>query len=140
MHQLLRWANRREVARELTRRGFDVSGETLNRWVREEREVPSIVERMVLDMYGMTQEEAAEPVWVRRLETKLDLVVSNQGIVADAALKRLVSVLAPAGRVEDVESLAAELRRVPPPSGEAPPDSPSKEGRGTGARGGRESA
>ena len=75
VHQLLRWANKREVARELTRRGFDVSGETLNRWVREEREFPPVVERMVRDMYGLTTKEAAPPAMEERLARVESLLV-----------------------------------------------------------------
>lgn len=86
-----------------------------------------------------TQKEAAPP-WAERLEDKLDQVVANQSAVTDEAVRQLLAALASPGRVADVESIAAELRRVPPPSGEAPPDSPDTEDRDTEAPANRESA
>ncbi len=139
VHEVLFWANRRAVAREITERGYRVSGETLNRWVRDQSEVPAIVERIVFELFGIGQQETAPP-WAERLEQKIDLVVSNQGVVADEALRKLVSVLAPPGRVADVESIAAELRRKPPRSGAAPDDPLDTEDRGTSQPTGQGSA
>ena len=107
VHQLLRWANKREVARELTRRGFDVSGETLNRWVREEREIPAVVERLVLELYGISPDATKEPPpeWARALSEAS----------ADAVVRRLV----PPELLGAAHRLLADLARLEPPSDEA---------------------
>ena len=106
VHQLLRWANKREVARELTRRGYDVSGETLNRWVREEKEIPSVVERMVLELYGIPDTtKQPPPEWAR--------AVAEES--ADAVVRRLV----PPELLGAAHRLLADLARLEPPSDEA---------------------
>ena len=105
MHQLLRWANKREVARELTRRGFDVSGETLNRWVREEREVPQVVERLVLEMYGIT-EEAPRPEWAEGLAVDIaGKVIAELTTSRAAEMRRLI---------DDLEQRLAQRSEAPP--------------------------
>ena len=64
IHEVLRWANRREVAREVTKRGYRVSGETLNRWVRDESEFPAVVERIVFTLFTIGgHEETSAPSW-----------------------------------------------------------------------------
>lgn len=61
---MLRWANRSDVAREVTRRGYRVSGETLNRWVRQQKEVPAVVERIVFDLFTITPDTQKDaPAW-----------------------------------------------------------------------------
>jgi hypothetical protein len=141
MHQLLRWANKREVARELSRRGFDVSGETLNRWVRDEREFPAVVERMVLDMYGIagTTKEAAPPEWAERLVVAVDSVLENQATIISEQ-KRTAESVAPLDRLLNVEGLRDWLEGLPQPSDVDPLDLPDTGVRGTGAPGGRASS
>jgi hypothetical protein len=83
IHDVLHWANRTAVAQEITRRGYRVSGETLNRWYRQRSEVPAIVERIVFELFG-TQQNAA-PHSEERLgsvEGKVDSILANQGRLA----------------------------------------------------------
>ena len=140
VHEVLHWANRRAVAEEVTRRGYRLSGETLNRWVRDEKEFPAMVERIVFELFGISETTQKEPPWVGRLEGKLDQLSEQRAEVVDDAIKRLVASLAPPERVADVEALAAELRRVPPPSGEEPPETPASEDRDTSEPAGQGSA
>lgn len=85
VHDALYWANRRAVAREITRRGYRVSGETLNRWVREKSEVPAVVEHIVFDLFGIREDRNAPPpeTWVTALadeiEGRMRMVLSGTG-------------------------------------------------------------
>ena len=77
----MRWANRRDVAREVTKRGYRLSGETLNRWVRDEQEFPAVVERIVFDLFTISgHEETPPPGWAEA--------------VADAVVERLSGISA----------------------------------------------
>lgn len=133
VHELLKWASKRQVAREITRRGYKVSGETLNRWVRENEEIPAIVQRLVLELYGLpdTTKEAEPPSWATRLMERVDAIharqdtiMARQGQVASEATEALTKALAPLGRLADVEWLASELERAPQPSDEVPRETP----------------
>lgn len=149
VHDVLRWANRRAVAEEVTRRGYRVSGETLNRWVRDGKEFPAIVERIVFDLFtiGEPQTEAAPPDWAERLEAKVDAIhtrqdtiMSGQRAVASEAVAALTKALTPLERLEDVEWIADAIRRARPPTDEAPPEIDASEAPGTAAPEGRGSA
>lgn len=94
VHEVLHWANRRAVAEEVTRRGYRVSGETLNRWVRDEKEFPAIVERIVFDLFTISgQSENAAPSMTRRLEIGIRALEQKAGVtdeelaLAEAALE-----------------------------------------------------
>jgi hypothetical protein len=82
VHQTLqpRWISKRELARLLVPHGFNVSGETLNRWVREGHEM--------------------EPAMVRALETITGLRLEDKEEAPrpaepDGALERLLSDVPP---------------------------------------------
>lgn len=94
VHDVLRWANRRDVAREVTKRGYRVSGETLNRWVRDEQEFPAVVERIVFDLFTISgHEETPPPGWAEA--------------VADKVVERLSGISA--RELADVEAMRPEL-------------------------------
>ena len=72
IHDVLHWSNRTLVAEEITQRGFRVSKETLNRWVRQRKEVPAAVERIVFDMFGISPDTAKEPPpWAEVMESRV---------------------------------------------------------------------
>jgi hypothetical protein len=76
VHEVLRWANRREVAREVTRRGYRLSGEALNKWVRDEKEFPAVVERIVFELFTISgHKEAPAPEWAQGLDQKVDQII-----------------------------------------------------------------
>jgi hypothetical protein len=143
MHRLLKWANKREVARELSRRGFDVSGETLNRWVRDEREFPAVVERMVLDMYGIagTTKEAAPPEWAERLQERVDSIYARQDVIMERQGKvgqdmagKVIEALAPLDRLRRVPELERRLDRLLSQLDVDPPERTDTEDQGEAAR------
>lgn len=115
IHQVLRWANRREVAREVTRRGYRVSGETLNRWVRDEAEFPAVVERIVFELFGIGAQEESPPAWA-------------EGLVDDA-VTRIVTLLGGTDHLEAAGKLLEHLEGIPPPPHEAPPAGGGSPGR-----------
>jgi hypothetical protein len=121
VHEVLLWANRRAVAREITARGYRVSGETLNRWVRDHSEVPAVVERIVFELFGLEATKNAPPEWAERLEAKVDYLVI--GGIADPEHR------------EVVRRLAARLGVLPRPSGEGFDDPLGTEGQGGGGQG-----
>lgn len=129
VHEILHWANRRAVAEEVTRRGYRVSGETLNRWVRDEKEFPAVVERIVLDLFGIEKTAPDVPRRLDEIETKLDAVLANQQQVANSATVKIIEALAPPDRLERVSRLIDRLEALPPPSGEASDDPPAEEDR-----------
>lgn len=95
VHDLLHWANRSEVAREITRRGYRVSVETLNRWHRDRKEVPAVVEHIVFDLFGHT--EKAAPLEEERLaDLIVDRLSERMGAPSldEAALSSVVDRLA----------------------------------------------
>ena len=101
VHDVLRWANRRDVAREVTKRGYRVSGETLNRWVRDEQEFPAIVERIVFDLFTITgHEETAPPETAERLERIEGLVRAIAAVTPGIELEQVEEVVA---RVDELE-------------------------------------
>lgn len=116
IHDVLHWANRTLIAEEVSRRGYRVSPETMNRWHRERAEVPAIVERIVFELFGIGgHNETAPPEWAERLEQKIDLIYESQAIVADQAVARLTRALSSgeAGKVEVMrEALADALERT----------------------------
>lgn len=57
---VLRLSNRSAVARAMTLRGYEVDGETLNRWVRTEAEVPEKAARYIREIFGITKTAPAE--------------------------------------------------------------------------------
>lgn len=69
LDQILPWTNRRKLAAELKARGFDrgVSGESLNRWVRDGTELPTKVERELRKILGLPETEEAAPDLPERL-------------------------------------------------------------------------
>lgn len=124
VHDLLRWANRSEVAREITRRGYRVSVETLNRWHRDRKEVPAVVERIVFELFGVseTQKEAA-PSMTKRLLAGLIALETRAGISPDelASAEEEAAALLVLEAGVDIQ-LAAEL--------EAAQRTPDERGRG----------
>lgn len=116
---MLRWANRREVAREVTRRGYRVSGETLNLWVRQEKEFPAVVERIVFDLFTIGQDTAKEPPpWA-------------EALARDTA-RQVIEALAPPEIQRAAQSVIERLEDIPPPNG----DSPHEEDEATSPGGG----
>ena len=99
VHEVLHWANRRAVAEEVTRRGYRVSGETLNRWVREEKEFPAVVERIVFDLFTISGQEEKPPAWAEGL--------------ADKTAMKVIEALAPE-RLQQAAELARQRLAEPP--------------------------
>ena len=99
VHDVLKWANRREVAREVTRRGFRVSGETLNRWVRDEAEFPAIVERIVFDLFTIGGQQETPPPWAEAMRDEVLAAVTAAGLTAAerAALRAIDATARPTG-------------------------------------------
>lgn len=90
LEQILKYVKRREVAEELRRRGIDkVSGESLNRWVRDGKELRPEVERELRALFGLPEieKEAAPPDWVERLLTGV-IALEDDAEISDAALDR----------------------------------------------------
>lgn len=83
IHEVLHWANRRAVAEEVTRRGYRLSGETLNRWVREEKEFPATVERIVFELFGLDTQKEAAPSLTRRLLVGIRALEQKAGVTAE---------------------------------------------------------
>lgn len=108
VHDALRWANRREVAREITRRGYRVSGETLNRWVREKAEVPAVVEHIVFELFGIADTGKSAPAWAEAL--------------ADETVIRVIEGVTTPERWRQIETLIARLEELVPLPGEASDD------------------
>jgi len=120
VHEVLRWANRRAVAEEITRRGYRVSGETLNRWVRDEKEFPAVVERIVFELFGITEHNQTAPPWAERLERKVDGIYERGPEIAEAAVRGLIEALAPADLQQAAQRVIERLEALPPPADEAP--------------------
>ena len=77
MRALLRYATATKVARGLTAMGYPVSGPTVSRWASGRNVTPRAV-RLVEELFGETK-EAAWPVWARRLDAKMDAVLTAVG-------------------------------------------------------------
>ena len=121
VHDVLRWANRRDVAREVTKRGYRLSGETLNRWVRDEQEFPAVVERIVFDLFTISgHEETPPPGWATALPAEIaDEVVRRlgglPGIVERAAAELGLDGPPPAAPRPEAGSTPPGERRTAPP-------------------------
>lgn len=119
VHEILRWANKRDVAREVTRRGYRLSGEALNQWVREEKEFPAIVRDIVFNLFTIEGYEENPPASAEGLD-------GLEGLVRAIGLK--------SGLTESEMDEAVELHRAvraaersrkrnaadPPPAGQRP--------------------
>ena len=107
--QLLRLGNRRLIARELTTRGYPVSGETLNRWVRQSAEVPEPAARYISELFGVdTTKEAPRPKWAEELIRKVDSIYARQ----DTILERQIEMARRASR-SVIDALASpEVREM----------------------------
>jgi hypothetical protein len=114
VHEVLHWANRRAVAEEVTRRGYRLSGETLNRWVRDEKEFPAVVERIVYELFSLDTTKEAAP----RIEERLDRI---------EGLARAIAAATPGIRMDEVEAVVAELEQLE----QQPVESPQTKGSGT---------
>ena len=139
VHDVLRWANRREVAREVTARGYRVSGETLNRWVRDEQEFPAIVERIVFELFTISGHSETAPPWAERLQQTVDsiherqdIIMARQGQMADSATQKVIEALADPERLAWAERIAAAIRDESQRQSAEVSDGPP----GTGAPGG----
>ena len=119
IHDVLKWANRTAVAEEVTRRGYRVSPETLNRWVRQDKEVPAIVERIVFELFGIGAHDERPPAWA-------------EGLVDDA-IARTVRLLGGPEYPAALELLRERLEGIPPPPHEAGDAEGEAPGPGTSA-------
>lgn len=129
--RLLTYANRREVARALREKGYKVSGETLNRWVRDRREVPLEVRDAILRLYGLPviQKEEPPPWWAGAEDRLVQEITKNRD-----EIKRLVDPMR-----GDVTALVRDMERghaagdegsSPRPSGAvAPANKSTQDGR-----------
>jgi hypothetical protein len=100
IHDVLHWSNRTLVAEEITRRGFRVSKETLNRWVRQRKEVPAVVRDIVFDIFGIGQQETPPP-WAEAMQER---------IVGELAVNReLIGALANPELLETAQRVIARL-------------------------------
>ena len=122
VHDVLRWANRRAVAEEVTRRGYRVSGESLNRWVRDEKEFPAVVERIVFDLFTIAgHEETAAPSWAAAMEANI-----LEGLTIN---RELIGALARPELLEAAQRVISRLEALEPPTDVAPPEAGGSEGR-----------
>ncbi len=137
IHEVLRWANRTLVAEEVTRRGYRVSGETMNRWYRNRSEVPAIVEHIVFELFKVSGHNETPPPWAEALQTKVDEIYARQEQVAAEAVKQVVEVLAPADIRAAANRVIARLEALPPQPGEDPAGSVEGEVPGGAAPPGR---
>ena len=138
---LLRYANRRLLARELTARGYPVSGETLNRWVRLEQEIPVAAERTIREVFGVAEhKEEAPPHWAVRLLSRVDDIYARQGIVGTEMSNRVIEALTDPERLDWMRRIADAVAEWPTQSGAASDGPPDTEDRDVGAPGGRELA
>ena len=88
LDQILKYVKRREVARELEKRGIGkASGESLNRWVRDGKELRPEVERELRKLFGLETDEPAAPDVPERLEAYL-LALSRKANVSEDELAR----------------------------------------------------
>ena len=71
--ELLRYANRAKVAEALTSRGYEVTRMTVNRWARG-NEMPSIAERMILELFGHTEKSPGQSSDWSRLMERIDAI------------------------------------------------------------------
>lgn len=93
VHDVLKWANRREVAREVTLRGYRVSGETLNRWVRDEEEFPAIVERIVYELFTISGQQETPPPWAEAMHADLvEKILANQETVVQKLVEQTARI------------------------------------------------
>lgn len=127
IHDVLKWANRSAVAEEITRRGYRVSGETLNRWVRQEKEVPAVVEHIVFDLFGISPDNRKEPPpWAEALagDIRTEVRLNREAIQKQAnghyaawarLLNDLVAAEADPQLLRDVVARAVEGLQVDPP-------------------------
>lgn len=115
IHDVLHWSNRTLVAEEITRRGFRVSKETLNRWVRQRKEVPAAVERIVFELFGITPDtQTTPPPWAEALEQKLvDKLDRN---------RQLIERLIPDEALRNADDLIGRLEELLRPGDEDPPE------------------
>lgn len=121
VHEVLHWANRRAVAEEVTRRGYRVSGETLNRWVRDEKEFPAVVERIVFELFGIGGHNETAPPWAGQIEQRLtEAILGNQSTVIEALERPEIWRAA--------ERVIARLEALEPPGDAAPNGSDAGEG------------
>ena len=111
MHELLRWTKRRELATALRKRGHRVSGETLNRWVRNKEEIPLPVQRDIRDLLGLEQQKEAPPEWAGRLE-RMELWLRAIAVASKA----------PADLLAEIEAATRDV--LGPRSDEPPRDAP----------------
>lgn len=125
VHDVLKWANRTAVAEEITRRGYRVSPETLNRWVRQDKEVPAIVEHIVFELFGIGgHAESPQPQWAGAMEERLAEKLERN--------RQLIGAMARPELLEAAERVIARLEALEPPDDAAP--------NGSGAMGGRAAA
>lgn len=95
VHEVLALARKREVARKITERGYPVSGETLNRWVRDKEDLPERVERIVRELFMLPpNDEEAAPGLPERLEVYLLALVRKRGISDEELLQAETDLVA----------------------------------------------
>ena len=110
--------------------GYGVPTERqVRRWVTGDTPMPGWAKRAVDELMGTTK-EAAEPVWVQRLESRLIELRENQDRVAQEAAAGVVTALTPPVREQWAARIEAMLDDTPKQSGEAPAGSPDTEGLG----------
>lgn len=123
--------------------------QTLKRW-RDGGIPPDRIDDVleaVREVLPNTTKEPPEPDWVGRLDEKVDSILANQqtiiarqGTVGQEMAGKVIEALAPLERLQAVEQLAEWLATLPPPSVEAPHDSPDTEVPGTAEPEGRVSS
>ena len=111
----------------------------VRRWVTGDSPIPGWARHTITELMGQTEEEPPEPPWVGRLERHLIQIENNQGVVADAASRRLIAALADPERLAWVERIASTIRdesRTQSAEGsDGPPASEAPGGGGPGGRG-----
>jgi hypothetical protein len=99
IHDVLHWSNRTLVAEEITRRGFRVSKETLNRWVRQRKEVPAAVEHIVFELFGISGQQETPPPWAEAMQATIvsEVQANRAALYARLADEAAVKALQRAG-------------------------------------------
>ena len=115
LDQILKYSNRTTLAAELTKRGIKkVSGESLNRWVRQGRKLRPDVEKGLRAILGLDAKETAPdvPERLKNVERLLVAIAKERRVAPD-----LVEEIEAAHRAADALSHGQPRSGAPRPKG-----------------------
>lgn len=99
----------------------------VRRWITGVTPIPGWARRTIDELVGTTK-EAAEPPWVQRLEDRLYAIEAAQSAIADSAVEKAITALAPADQLRQAEMLNQRLEELLRLRAEASPERSSVEG------------